>query len=156
MSTTKQKIYETMTSKQFFIVLAVTTAFIAIAVVVYKKYIKQKINPEYVANKEFIPGPRQGEIPSVDMYFFNTDWCPHCKTAFPIWEKFKTEIGDKLIKDTKINFIEVNCDKEKALAEKYDIKGYPTIKMVNKNKVIEYDAKTDIETLHQFVNSSIS
>ena len=71
-------------------------------------------------------------------------------------EKFKTEIGDKLIKDTKINFIEVNCDKEKALAEKYDIKGYPTIKMVNKNKVIEYDAKTDIETLHQFVNSSIS
>ena len=66
---------------------------------------------------------------------------------------FKSLIS--IIKDKKINFIEVNCEKEKPLADKYDIKGYPTIKMVNKNKVIEYDAKTDVETLHQFVNSSI-
>ena len=156
MSAIKRKIYETMTSKQFFIVLAVTAIFIAIAVTIYKKYIKQKINPEYVANKEFIPGPRQGEIPSVDLYFFYTDWCPHCKSAMPIWNKFKEKIGDKLIKDKKINFIKVNCEKEKALAEKYDIKGYPTIKLVDQNKVIEYDAKTDIDTLHQFINSSIS
>ena len=60
-----------------------------------------------------------------------------------------------MVKDTKIKFIEVDCEKEKNLAEKYDIKGYPTIKMVNRNKVIEYDAKTEINTLHQFVNSSI-
>lgn len=156
MSAIKRKIYETMTSKQFFIVLAVTAIFIAIAVTIYKKYIKKAINPEYVANKEFIPGPRQGEIPSVDLYFFYTDWCPHCKSAMPIWHKFKEKIGDKLIKDKKINFIKVNCEKEKALAEKYDIKGYPTIKLVDQNKVIEYDAKTDIDTLHQFINSSIS
>jgi len=155
MSEFKRKLYENLGSKRFFIIVAVTAIFITIAVVTYNKFIKKNIDPEYVANKEFIPGPRQGEIPSVDLYYFYTSWCPHCKSARPEWDKFKKEIGNTLVKDKKINFIEVNCEKEKPLADKYDIKGYPTIKMVNKNKVIEYDAKTDVETLHQFVNSSI-
>lgn len=101
-------------------------------------------------------GPRPGEIPTVDLYYFYTVWCPICKNDRKVWDKFKKEIGNKLVKDKKINFIEVDCDKEKGKAEKYDIKGYPTIKMVHENKVIEYDAKTELETLHQFINSSIS
>ena len=63
---------------------------------------------------------------------------------------------NKVVKDKRINFIEVDCEKDKGLAEKYNISEYPTIKMVDGNKVIEYNAKTEIETLHQFVNSSVS
>ncbi len=155
MSDLKNKIYSAVTSKQFFIILIVTAIFIGIAVYTYNKFVKSKIDNKYVANKEFLPGPRPGEIPTVDLYFFFTEWCPHCKTARQVWDKFKEELNNKFVKNTRINFIEVNCEKKKNLAEKYDIKGYPTIKMVNGNKVIEYDAKTDLETLHQFVNSSI-
>jgi thiol-disulfide isomerase/thioredoxin len=155
MSDLKNKIYSAVTSKQFFIILIVTAIFIGLAVYTYNKFVKSKIDNDYVANKEFLPGPRPGEIPTVDLYFFFTEWCPHCKTARPVWDKFKEELNNKFVKNTRINFIEVNCEKKKNLAEKYDIKGYPTIKMVNGNKVIEYDAKTDLETLHQFVNSSI-
>lgn len=155
MSDLKNKIYSAVTSKQFFIILIVTAIFIGLAVYTYNKFVKSKIDNKYVANKEFLPGPRPGEIPTVDLYFFFTEWCPHCKTARPVWDKFKEELNNKFVNNTRINFIEVNCEKKKNLAEKYDIKGYPTIKMVNGNKVIEYDAKTDLETLHQFVNSSI-
>lgn len=156
MSELKTKIYESLTSKKFFIILGMTAIFITIAVYSYKKFIKKNVDPKYVANKEFLPGPRPDEIPSVDMYFFFTEWCPYCKTALPVWKTFKKEMKNKLVKDKHINFIEVDCDKDKGLAEKYDITEYPTIKMVNANKVIEYNAKTEIDTLHQFVNSSIS
>lgn len=155
MSEFKNKIYSAITSKQFFVIIAVTAIFIGIAIFMYNKYIKSKIDNKYVANKEFLPGPRPGEIPTVELYYFYTKWCPYCKKARIVWDKFKKKFDNRLVKDTKIKFIEVDCEKEKNLAEKYNIEGYPTIKMVNGDKVIEYDAKTDLETLHQFVNSSI-
>ena len=152
---TKEKMYKVFTSKQFFITIVVTAVFVMIAVYSYKKFIKSTVDPTYVANKEYIPGDSFGDNPSVDLYYFYTDWCPYCKTSTPIWNRFKKKIGDNLVKDRRINFIKVNCEKEKALADKFDIKGYPTIKMVVNDKVIEYDAKTDIDTLHQFLNSSL-
>ena len=33
--------------------------------------------------------------------------------------------------------------------------GYPTIKLVDNNKIIEYDAKPELDTLHQFLNTSL-
>lgn len=152
----KDKMKSLLTSKQFFVIVVLTAVFVTIGVYYYKNYVKKNIDREYVPNKEFMPGPRPGEIPTVDMYFFYTKWCPYCKKAKPIWKLFKEQIGDKFIKDTKVNFIEVDCEKDTLTADKYDIKGYPTIKLVNGNKVIEYDAKTDIDTLHQFLNTSIS
>ena len=155
MNDVKQKMYKAITSKQFFIILAITILFIVIAVYSYKKFIKSKVDPTYVDNKEFIQGDSNGDKSTADLYFFYTDWCPYCKTAMPIWDRFKKKIGNNLVKDRKNQLIKVDCGKEKVLADKYDIKGYPTIKMVVDDKVIEYDAKTDIDTLQQFLNSSL-
>jgi thiol-disulfide isomerase/thioredoxin len=151
----KQKIKTVVTGKKFGIILVVTVILIVTAVYFYKSYFKAKIAKDYVPNKEFAPGPRQGEIPTADLYFFYTQWCPHCKTARIEWNLFKKQLGNKTVKDKKINFIEVDCDQEKALAEKYKIEGYPTIILTFDNKVIEYDAKTTTETLHQFLDSSL-
>tara|TARA_Y100001958_G_C21237995_1_gene564874 strand:+ start:532 stop:996 length:465 start_codon:yes stop_codon:yes gene_type:complete len=154
MNDIKQKIYKAITGKQFAVILVVTAIFIAIAVYSYKKFIKTKVNPTYVDNKEFI-NDGLSDKSDADLYFFYTEWCPYCKTAMPVWDRFEKKIGKKRVKDRKINFIKVDCGKEKDLADKYDIKGYPTIKMVVDDKVIEYDAKTEIDTLHQFLNSSL-
>jgi thioredoxin-like negative regulator of GroEL len=54
-----------------------------------------------------------------------------------------------------VNFLEVDCDKDTTLAEKFKIKGYPTIKLVNGNQIIEYDAKPDKDTLIQFLTTSL-
>ena len=54
-----------------------------------------------------------------------------------------------------INFIEVDCDKDTALAEKFNVQGYPTIKLVRGNQVIEYDAKPNKDNLMEFLNTSL-
>ena len=151
----KDKMKSMLTSRQFYIVVAMLALFITIAVYYYRNYVKKNVDRDYVPNKEFAPGPRQGEYPTVELYYFYTEWCPHCKTSSPIWDKFKEEVDGKFFKDKMVKCIEVDCEKDTLTADKYDIKGYPTIKLVNDNKVIEYDAKAHLETLHQFLNSSI-
>ena len=73
----------------------------------------------------------------------------------PVWNDLKSEIGDNKFKGYNINFLEVDCDQDKETADKYDVKGYPTIKLVKGNQVIEYDAKPNKDTLLEFLNSSL-
>ena len=49
------------------------------------------------------------------------------------------KVENKKINGYTINFLEVDCEKEEGEANKYNIEGYPTIKLVYKDKVITYD-----------------
>ena len=133
---------------KFLIIFCIISAIllITIAYFVYKKDLFNKIRPDYVENKEFI----NKRVDSVELLFFYTDWCPHCKTAKPIWNYLKDTTP--MINNVKINYIDVNCETETELAEKYNVDGYPTIKLIKDNQVIEYDAKPDKETLLVFLN----
>lgn len=133
---------------KFLIIFCIISAIllITIAYFVYKKDLFNKIRPDYVENKEFI----NKRVDSVELLFFYTDWCPHCKTAKPIWKDLKDTTP--AINNVKINYVDVNCETEKELAEKYNVEGYPTIKLIKDNQVIEYDAKPDKETLLVFLN----
>jgi len=130
--------------------------FIIAAIYTYRYYVSNKINPEYVPNSEFVKEGENKQSSNVaDLYFFYTTWCPHCKKSMPIWQSLKSELDSKEIKGTTINFIEVDCDKDTALAEKFNIQGYPTIKLVKGNQVVEYDAKPSKETLMEFLQTSL-
>ena len=133
---------------KFLIIFCIISAIllITIAYFVYKKDLFNKIKPDYVENKEFI----NKRVDSVELLFFYTDWCPHCNTAKPIWKDLKDTTP--AINNVKINYVDVNCETEKELAEKYNVEGYPTIKLIKDNQVIEYDAKPDKETLLVFLN----
>tara|TARA_Y100000389_G_C17456324_1_gene518429 strand:+ start:2522 stop:2968 length:447 start_codon:yes stop_codon:yes gene_type:complete len=141
------------TNKRFWVITSLTIMFIIIAVYTYRTYIAP--HPSYVANKEFANKGDGEQIDSVDLYFFYTEWCPHCKTAKPVWNELQEDIGTKKVKGKKIHFIAVDCEKEPETAEKYKVEGYPTIKLVVGNQVIEYDAKPEFETLKQFLNVSL-
>lgn len=151
----KSSLSKLLSSKQFFIVLLCSLLFICVAIYVYSVYISPKFSKQYVSNKEFTEDTGTSETNYADLYFFYTSWCPHCKTAFPIWNNLKEEIGDSTVKGTKIKFIEIDCDKEPAIAEKFNVEGYPTIKLVNKKQIIEYDAKPDLDTLKLFLEKSL-
>lgn len=138
------------------IIFIVFLIFLALSIYMYKHYIKGAIKPSYVANREYAGADTaDGPTKTVDIYFFYTTWCPHCKHAMPVWKQFKNEMKDQVIKGRHINFFEVDCDKEKQLADKFNVKGYPTIKLVKDNQVIEYDAKPNIDTLREFINTSV-
>lgn len=125
---------------------------------VYQKYVAPRMSPSYVANKEFIQ--EGGEIeqvkPEAEVMLFYTTWCPACKKAKPIWNQVKEQLNGKELNGKEIIFREIDCDKEEALADKFNIEGYPTIKMVVSGNVIEYDAKPDNDTLIQFIQTQSS
>jgi thiol-disulfide isomerase/thioredoxin len=137
------------------LVIFAAALFIGAAYYIYVNYVKQKMDPDYVDNKEFIAQDKDKNTPA-DIYYFYTDWCPHSKKARPEWDNFKESIGNSLVKGHKVNFIEVNAEKDIATADKFKVEGYPTIKMVLGNQVIEYDAKPNKDTLTKFVNTTLS
>ena len=71
----------------------------------------------------------------------------------PEWSNLKQSIGDSQVNGYDVNFIEVDCEKEKALADQFKVEGYPTIKMVKDGQTIEYDARPDTNTLIKFLQT---
>jgi len=116
-----------------------------IAYRIYKSQVEPGLNYE---------GPEQGGNSNIaQIFYFYTEWCPHCKQANKVWEQFVSDYSGNTIKNYKLKFIKVDCDKDEAIADKYKVDGYPTIKLVKDKTVYEYDAKPNLGTLGQFLNS---
>jgi len=141
--------------EHFFPILLVIVVFIIAGIYAYIQYVSPKLNETYVHNKEFSTEGRAPDTETADLYFFYTLWCPHCKKSKPIWEELKAQVGNNPVNGIKVNFIEVDCEKDSATAEKFKVEGYPTIKMVKGNQIIEYDAKPSLDTLNQFLQTSL-
>jgi len=138
-----------------FIILFSLILFAILAGLYYYYYISPNVNPKYHPNNEQIPGEKPNN--NAELLFFYTDWCPHCKTAKPIWHELKNEYQNKTINGYIVIFTEIDCSEETAEVDKmmnqYGVEGYPTIKLLKDGQVIEYDAKPTKETLTQFLNT---
>ena len=135
------------------LILVCILFFIGISVYIYKTQIQPKLNPNFVANKEFVPQDGDGE--EAEILFFYTEWCPHCKKAKPHWEQFKERYDSQIVNNHKILCKEYDCDKNEKMCDKYGIEGYPTIKMLKNDQIIDFDAKPTIENLTKFVETAI-
>ena len=133
-------------------------AVIGIIIILYYYVFKpvSEKNVTYSANAEHNTSSSQNGKDAEIMLFY-VDWCPHCKTAKPAWNDVKSEYENKTINGYKVIFTEINCTEETAevesLMNKYNIEGFPTIKLLKDGQVVEYDAKPTKETLTQFLNT---
>jgi thiol-disulfide isomerase/thioredoxin len=124
---------------------------LVIAYFSYTSFIKPIIS-KHKLNKEFINKDENSEDITV-MYFY-TEWCPYCKKAKPEWSKFQSYVNNKNETiDYTIKLTSINCDENKKMADKYQINGYPTVKLIYKNKVYDFDAKVTKDTLIKFLDS---
>lgn len=57
------------------------------------------------------------------MVAFIAPWCGHCQRLHPEYEKAAKSLGGV------VNLGQVNCDNEKELAQRFGIRGFPTIKI---------------------------
>jgi hypothetical protein len=143
-----------------------TTAIVAIVSVIlfgvlalfyYFYYVAPSMKASYKPNSEQIPLGSGEQSSSAELLFFFADWCPHCKAAKPIWNDLKAEYENKTINGYSVVFTEIDCSNETAevdkMMNKYNIEGYPTIKLLKDGQVIEYDAKPSKATLVQFLNT---
>jgi thiol-disulfide isomerase/thioredoxin len=146
--------------------ISTTSIFIIISIIIlitlaiyYYYYVVRKFKTTYHANNEGknINESLNGQDKQAELLFFYADWCPHCKTAKPVWEKLKEQYQNKMVRGYHIIFTEVNCTNETAETEqmmnKYNIEGFPTIKLLKDGQIIEFDAKPTSETLNEFLNT---
>jgi hypothetical protein len=93
------------------------------------------------------------------VYFFHVDWCPHCKTAQPEWNAFKSQYDGTEINGYVIKCTDIDCTEEssnvKYLMNQYKIESYPTVKLVLDDKTIDFDSKITRTTLTSFVNTML-
>lgn len=144
------------THYKIIVIIVILSILIILTYLIYNNHLSKYVKKNYASNTEFINAPNVGNIQSsADFYYFYTNWCPHSKSATPIINELKKQIEDNnnMFNNTYINFIEVDCEKDKKLADKFSVEGYPTIKLLYNSKVYEYDAKPNLNTLNEFLKS---
>lgn len=134
--------------------IVIILILIGVSILIYVKYISPHINVKHILNKEF--KKKSLDNNDVIIILFYTDWCPYCKKAMPEWVKFTDYVKNiNKSNDFVIKTNEIDCEKESDIAEKYKIEGYPTIKLIYKGEVYNYDAKPEYDSLVEFLNSSV-
>ena len=131
----------------FFMILT----FFIVSYYCYEIMVKNKLT-DHKLNKEFTNRDKNDNM--TIMYFY-TEWCPYCKSSKPEWDEFKSYMKniEKTV-DYNIDLISIDCDKQKDIADKYAIEGYPSIKLIYKGNEYEFDAKVTKANLIQFYNST--
>ena len=111
----------------------------------------------YTINRENMNNQNGNKPNNAELILFYVDWCPHCKTAKPEWDSLKSQYEGKTINGYNVIFTEYNCTNESAeieqLMNKFKIEGYPTVKLIKDNQIIEYDAKPTKATMEEFLNT---
>lgn len=136
----------------YIVILLILIFVVAFLVYFYFKKSRQGFNANLEQTDNDTPTNKNATL-----MIFTVDWCPHCKTAMPEWNSMKDEYNNTIINGYTVTFKEYNCTEETSeieeVMEKYKIEGYPTIKLLKDNQVIEYDAKPTKTTLETFLNT---
>jgi len=151
---------QNLMSNKYVIIAVLSLLFIVIGFFVYKSYVGSSDSSPTMTDDIYDDGSDVSDSSDAELMFFHVDWCPHCKTALPEWEKIKKEYNNKKINGHRILFLEYNCTEETEETTKkidtYKIEGYPTIKLKIDGRVIEFDAKVNKENMEQFLSTVLA
>ena len=85
---------------------------------------------------------------------FSQPWCGHCKQLAPTW----VQLAESESKATGATHIaKVDCSEAKAICEKQEIKGFPTIKLFKDGAIFkDYKGSRTLTSFQQFIKQSLS
>ena len=84
--------------------------------------------PLHVTDAEFEEKVLKADVPVVVDFW--APWCGPCRMVAPILDKVAKAYGDKL------RVVKVNTDENVEWAQKYNVRGIPTMLFVNKGEVV--------------------
>lgn len=95
---------------------------------------------------------KKKNLKKIQLINFNSSWCYWSKKIAPLWDQLKSEM-----RFDNVDIIDIKCDYKinKKLCDKYDIYEYPTIKLINEDKVLEYNGDLNIDNIILFIKKNI-
>jgi len=96
--------------------------------------LKEKTDVLTLTDENFDQTLADNEYVFVDFY---APWCGHCKTLAPVFEKVATQLKEE---GSKIVIGKVDATQNEALATKYQVRGYPTLKLFRSGNPIDFDS----------------
>ena len=81
------------------------------------------------------------------------DWCGHCKKAAPEFQKLMAASPITLKDGSKATVKILDADKDKAELSQYDVKGFPTVLIVDGGVTTEYPGKRTADDITDFLNN---
>jgi thioredoxin-related protein len=172
MSTIRENISKAFSKMSFMWYVLLIIGLLIIVYYIYTKYVNSSTNekdiPNYLHSKEKMSNEDTVATTHAKVMMFTVDWCPHCKKAKEPWEDFKNSHQNKIVKGTRINCIEYNMTEKKpgeegyedyivakATGDKYEVDGFPTLKMEKEDNVIDFDAKITTTALQEFLENML-
>jgi len=76
---------------------------------------------------------------------FHATWCGPCKMLAPIIKEVAQEVSGK------VRVIKIDIDKNQALAQRYQVRGVPTLALFKDGEIIWRES--GVKTKHQIVTS---
>tara|TARA_B110001469_G_scaffold127366_1_gene147953 strand:- start:3888 stop:4394 length:507 start_codon:yes stop_codon:yes gene_type:complete len=100
------------------------------------------------------PNPRGKQVVLV---LFYVDWCPHCVSTKPEWQKLVSKMNNQKVNGANVKVHACNAEGsavEKEFANENNVQGYPTIKLLKENDVVEYNGARNADALEDFVKNN--
>lgn len=133
-------------------------ALVGIALVVllyfaYGWYQKRQMAtvPSSVPQMEYYNDNTQASGDTLNCTMYYVDWCKFCKKAKPEWQQLEQEYNGKVVNGKKILVTSINCDENEDVAERENIKGYPTFKFNMKGKYFDYPDEPTFDKFKTFI-----
>lgn len=127
-----------MTKKEYFINIFFVFAVIFLSIFTNSRdsaAVPPFANPSPSDYSSGLTFDKAKELNKPIILYFYVDWCHYCKRFTPILDCARQDYG------SKYSFVYINCDNPKndALVERFGVRGYPTLYLVDKKRTIEVD-----------------
>ncbi|KAK8805187.1 hypothetical protein WA538_001649 [Blastocystis sp. DL] len=81
---------------------------------------------------------------------FYAPWCGHCKHLAPTYVK----LADAFQEEPNVVIAELDADAHRDFAQKFDVHGFPTLKIFVKGQPKDYQGDRSLEDMVEFVNDN--
>lgn len=112
------------------------------------KYLLKQFNIA-VLDSHYLEGFMNKTINQKTFVFFKMNGCPHCEDMQEEWNKFVKS------KRSKVPTMELEASANSDLAKKYGVQGFPTLIMVDADKVLAtFEGERNAEAFETFANTN--